>query len=221
MTLNTAMSSHQLAVVIVNFGTGSRVLRIAKKAGVTGGTICLGKGTVNSALLDILDLNDIRKEIVLMIADTDTLWRALEAIALELRLDKPNHGIAFSTNVAGLVGTHGQSSVRKEYRAMEGGTHDAIFVVVDRGKGEDVVDAARLAGSKGATIINARGSGIHEKQTFFSMVIEPEKEIVMILAEKELTGPIVKTIREDLKIDEPGRGIMFILEVSKTYGLYR
>jgi len=43
----------------------------------------------------------------------------------------------------------------------------------------------------------------------------------MILAEKELTDPIVKAIRETMKIDEPGRGIMFILEVNKTYGLYR
>lgn len=221
MTPNAAISSHQLAVVIVNFGTGSKVLKIAKNAGVTGGTICLGRGTVKSALLDMLSLNDVRKEIVLMISDTETAFRALDAISQGLRLDKPNHGIAFSTNLASYFGLRVQSDQRKEFETMEEGLYNAIFTVVDRGKGEEVVDAASAAGSKGATIINARGSGIHEKQTLFSMVIEPEKEIVMILAEKELTDPIVKAIRETMKIDEPGRGIMFILEVNKTYGLYR
>ncbi len=196
-------------------------MKIAKSAGVTGGTICLGKGTVKSALLDILDLNDIRKEIVLMVADTDTAFRALEAVSRGLRLDKPNHGIAFSTNLTGFFGIQGHSDVRKEFTSMEGGMYNAIFAVVDRGKGGDVVDAASSAGSKGATIINARGSGIHEKQTLFSMTIEPEKEIVMILAEKALTDPIVTKIRETMRIDQPGAGIMFVLEVSKTYGLYR
>lgn len=104
---------------------------------------------------------------------------------------------------------------------MEGGIYDAIYTVVDRGKGEDVVEAASSAGSKGATIINARGSGIHEKQTLFSIAVEPEKEIVMILAEKELTDSIIAKIRETLRIDEPGAGIVFVLEVNKTYGLYR
>jgi nitrogen regulatory protein PII len=221
LTLNTTVSSHQLATVIVNFGVGSKVLKLAKSVGVTGGTICLGKGTVKSALLDILDLNDIRKEIVMMVADTETASLALEAISRGLRLDKPNHGIAFSTNVAGFIGTHGQSDVRKEFTTMEGGIYDAIYTVVDRGKGEDVVEAASSAGSKGATIINARGSGIHEKQTLFSIAVEPEKEIVMILAEKELTDSIIAKIRETLRIDEPGAGIVFVLEVNKTYGLYR
>lgn len=77
------------------------------------------------------------------------------------------------------------------------------------------------AGSKGGTIINARGSGIHETSKIFSMAIEPEKEIVLILSEEESTEGIVASIRKKLKIDEPGNGIIFIQEVSKTYGLYK
>jgi nitrogen regulatory protein PII len=42
------------------------------------------------------------------------------------------------------------------------------------------------------------------------MDIEPEKEIVMILSEKDSTEAIVASIRKKLKIDEPGNGIIFI-----------
>ena len=51
------------------------------------------------------------------------------------------------------------------------------------------------------------------------MPIEPEKEVVMILAKNEIVDNISSAIREELKIDEPGMGIMFVLDVNKTYGL--
>jgi len=103
----------------------------------------------------------------------------------------------------------------------EDSLYDAIFVIVDRGKAEAVIDAASKAGSKGGTIIHARGSGIHETSKLFAMEIEPEKEVVLILAEKNLTDPIVSTIREELQIDKPGKGIIFIQAVDRAYGLYK
>ena len=51
------------------------------------------------------------------------------------------------------------------------------------------------------------------------MDIEPEKEIVLILSEKKDTEAIISSIREKLNIKEPGKGIIFVQEVSKVYGL--
>ena len=96
-----------------------------------------------------------------------------------------------------------------------------LNVIVDKGKAEDVIDAATSAGSKGGTIINARGSGIHETSKLFAMEIEPEREIVMILSEYGNTDAIVASIRENLKIDAPGKGIIYIQDVNKTYGIYK
>lgn len=95
-----------------------------------------------------------------------------------------------------------------------------IMAVVDKGKAEDVIESAQKAGSKGGTILNARGSGVHETSKLFSMDIEPEKEIVMILSDENYTEAIVTKIREDLKIDEPGNGIIFVQDVNQTYGIY-
>lgn len=81
------------------------------------------------------------------------------------------------------------------------------------------MEAATKAGSRGGTIINARGSGIHETHTLFAMAIEPEKEIVLILSENNTTEAIVAAIRQELRVDEPGNGIIFVLDVNETYGL--
>ncbi len=220
MGVNTDLTQIELLSVIVNFGLGSKVLKIAKQNGILGGTIFLGKGTANSHLLEILDLSDVRKEIVLMVAEKSIASQAIEEINRRFDFNKPKHGIAYTIPITSLLGAScGNYYNLKEGRGVENTMYHAIFTVVDKGNAETVIDAATSAGSRGATIINARGSGIHENNMLFSMAIEPEKEIVMILAKSELTEAIVAAIRENLKIDDPGNGIMFIQDVNKTYGL--
>ena len=68
----------ELIYVIVNYGMGSRILHKAKKYGIPGGTIFLGRGTVSNALLNFLSLYDERKEIVMMGTDQETANYALK-----------------------------------------------------------------------------------------------------------------------------------------------
>ena len=211
----------ELVCVIVNFGIGSKLLKIAKQCGITGGTILLGTGTIKNRILEFLDLYEIRKEIVLMIAEKTVAYNALEELERSFNFAKPNHGIAFSVPVKNTFGlTSFKDNHFKESRGAENTMYNVIFTVVDRGKADAVIEAANQAGSRGATIINARGSGIHETGKLFAMDIEPEKELVMVLSEQDLTDTIASSIREKLKIDEPGNGIIFIQDVNKTYGLY-
>lgn len=211
----------ELLCVIVNFGCGSKIINCAKKHGITGGTIFLGKGTNRNPILEFLELSEIRREIVLMAAEKSTAYTALEELNKKFNFVKPNHGIAISTSIMNIFGTKSLTSKNiAESRGVESSMYNLIFIVVDRGKAELVVEAANKAGSRGATIINARGSGIHETSKLFAMEIEPEKEIVLIISQNDLTESIVSSIRDDLEIDKPGNGVMFIQEVNKTYGLY-
>jgi len=219
---HTELANIELLTIIVNFGMGSKVLHIAKQCGINGGTICLGRGTVHNRFLDLLGLYDVRKEIVRMISSKEAVHRLVQALDHEFKFDKPNHGIAYTTSISSVIGSRRYSS-EKSVEGTEGERpmYHAIHIVVDRGKAEDVVDAATKAGSRGATIINARGSGIHETSKVFAMDIVPEKEIVLILSESDKTEAIVESIRQQFHIDEPGKGIIFIQEVIKTYGLYK
>lgn len=222
MELNPCDGDFELICVIVNFGSGSRVLKQAKKNGIKGGTIFLGKGTIKNHLLEILDLNDIRKEIVIMTGCSHIVKEVLVKLDKEFQFKKPYHGIAFSMSVAGFLGAGNYIyNDKHKKKGDENIMYHSITVIVDKGKGELVMEAAEKAGTKGGTIINARGSGIHETSKLFSMEIEPEKEIVLILSEVHLTEKIVKSISKELEIERPGNGIIFIQDVNKTYGIYK
>jgi nitrogen regulatory protein PII len=222
MTDHTEIENIELVCIIVNFGLGGKVLQIAKHCGVKGGTVFLGKGTVNNRILEFLALSDVRKEIVLMISSRHSIELLVQELDREFKFEKPNHGIAFTTSITSVIGARSYRSEKYvEGRGANEPMYNSITVVVDKGKAEDVIDAATKAGSRGGTIINARGSGIHETSKVFSMDIVPEKEIVIILSTGENTDAIIESIRTELKIDEPGNGIIYIQEVNKTYGLYK
>lgn len=212
-----------LFIAVVDLGMGSRILNEAKKIGVSGGTIFLGRGTVKKPILELLGLDEVKKEIVFMISDKKLENKLHEVLTGKFHLDKPNKGIIFSSPVNRIVGVRNYNESVEDSRIggkndME---HEVLFTIVERGLGQEVVDAATSAGSRGATIINARGSGIHENTMFFSMNIEPEKEIVMIIIEKEKSDKVIKSIKEAMHIDEPGKGVMFAMDVSKTSGLLK
>lgn len=98
--------------------------------------------------------------------------------------------------------------------------YQAIYTIVDKGKAEWVIEAAAKGGASGGTVINARGSGIHETEKIFQMAIEPEKELVLILAKCNLVEGICQNIREELHIDDPGKGIIFVQDVRSAFGLF-
>jgi len=212
--------SWQLLTVIVDCSAGSRVLKIARQNGISGGTIVIGRGTYQASG-NIWDEDlEVRKELVLMIADQKTIDRAMDQISRILRLDKPNRGIAFILSIMDLMGStacrlDSQLQQQERVNTME----KAIFVIVDRGSAELVVEAAESAGARGATLINARGAGVHETSRLFSMDIEPEKEIVLILAEEAVSGPIMEAVSRSVHLDEPGKGILFAVDVQKSFGL--
>ena len=221
MTSFDGSSSFELIYVIVNYGMGSKILRKVKDCGISGGTVFLGRGTVNNSLLNFLSLYDERKEIVLLGTDKLKAEQALIELDKEFQFKKPNHGIAFTTSACEIFGSRCyKCEEKKEERGVDNPMYKIIITIVNRGKAEDVIDAAKAAGSKGGTIINARGSGVNETRRLFHMDIEPEKEMVMILSKEDVADAIVSSIKECLDIDKPGNGIIFIQNVDKVYGIY-
>lgn len=208
-----------MIVIIVDRGNGSKVLDIARESGVQGGTVFYGIGTANRNILDYLGLNDKKKEIIILVANEEEGTLAIENISREMEFDQPNKGIAYVEEVLNVWGTRSSETGNREYERGEEVMYNAIYTIVDRGKADEVIDAAQEAGSMGGTVIHARGSGIGQRQKVFNITIEPEKEIVLILSKVETTEGIVNSIREKMEIDKPGKGIIYVTDVKKTYGI--
>lgn len=219
--MNLDIDNLILFCCIMDYGKGSKALKLAKKTGAVGGTIFLGKGTIRNELLNILGLLEIRKEIFLAIVDKELEDIFYDEMNNKFGLDKPNHGIAFSIFIKSfLKGTKGKYLTSTKNKDVRNVDYEAIFVIVDKGLSGDVIDSAQAAGSKGGTVIHARGSGIHEKAKLFDIEIEPEKDIVLILSKVTQAEKIVNSIKKSLNICKPGAGIIFVLDVNKTLGLY-
>ena len=98
-------------------------------------------------------------------------------------------------------------------------TYELIFCIVNTGFSGTVMDAARSAGATGGTILRGRGSAGKEAEDFFHIQIEPEKEIVMILAPVEIKDNIMTSIYREAGLASAGQGIIFSLPVTRTAGL--
>jgi nitrogen regulatory protein PII len=211
-----------LFCTILDFGKGSKVLRFSRELGALGGTIFLGRGTVRSELLKKFGLVDIRKEIFITMVDDTQEDAFYDNMIRKFHLDKPHHGIAFSIPLKQCEKLNGNKYISNpEKKGVNKVDYEAIFVIVDKGSLDDVLDAAGAAGSTGGTVIHGRGSGVQEKVRLFNIEIEPEKDIILILSKKEKTEPIVNSIKDRLNIEEPGAGVIFILDVTRTLGLYQ
>ena len=98
-------------------------------------------------------------------------------------------------------------------------TYELIFCIVNTGFSGTVMDAARSAGATGGPILRGRGSAGKEAEDFFHIQIEPEKEIVMILAPVEIKDNIMTSIYKEAGLASAGQGIIFSLPVTRTAGL--
>ncbi|MGB4702945.1 MAG: P-II family nitrogen regulator [Syntrophomonadaceae bacterium] len=102
---------------------------------------------------------------------------------------------------------------------MEGIAYDLIVTIVNKGRAEKVMEAAKKAGAEGATILYGRGSGIHEKAKLFGIVIEPEKEIILTLVPADISQEVLESILKEAELHKPNKGIAFIVPVSKVAGI--
>lgn len=94
-----------------------------------------------------------------------------------------------------------------------------IVAIVSKGNAETVMDAAKKAGAEGGTIINGRGTGIHENLKLFGISIEPEKEIIFILIDTLRSEKVLHSVSKAAELHLPGKGIAFVLEVEQVVGI--
>jgi len=94
-----------------------------------------------------------------------------------------------------------------------------IIAMVKTKETDRIVTAAKAAGGTGATIIPARGTGIHEAKSFFGLTLEAQTDVVLFLLEENLVDATLKAIYETGRFREPGTGIAFVVDVERAVGL--
>ncbi|MFW6117869.1 MAG: P-II family nitrogen regulator [Chloroflexota bacterium] len=94
-----------------------------------------------------------------------------------------------------------------------------IVSIVRNGWGDRVLEASCQAGAEGGTVILGRGVGVHERQKFLGIIIEPEREIVLSITYADKKDAILEAIVNAGELDKPGTGVAFVLPVEKIVGV--
>lgn len=97
--------------------------------------------------------------------------------------------------------------------------YELVFCVVNNGYSETVMSSARAAGAKGGTVITATGTANPKAESFFGVTIVPNKEIVLILVDKDIKEAVLHNLYRDVGLKTAGQGIAFTLPVNDVVGL--
>ena len=97
--------------------------------------------------------------------------------------------------------------------------YEMIFCIVNAGHSQTVMDAATRSGARGGTIIRGRGTADPEAEQFFHLAVQPDKEILLILVDKEIKDSVLKAVHHEAGLDRESQGMAFSLPVDEAVGL--
>lgn len=102
---------------------------------------------------------------------------------------------------------------------MTTNNHEVIFAIVNADYADDAMHVAREQGARGGTIINARGVAREKDAAFFGITIHAEKEILMLVVEKEIRDQVLHALYKQMGMQQKAQGIVFSLPVTDVAGL--
>ena len=94
-----------------------------------------------------------------------------------------------------------------------------VMAIVNQGFSEEVMDAAKPVGATGGTVFHSRRVGNEDKMKFWGISVQPEREVVLILARKEDKLNIMQAIGRKCGINSKAQGIVLSLPVDSTAGM--
>lgn len=101
---------------------------------------------------------------------------------------------------------------------MDSQNMKALYIVVNTGFAEKIVDLALTNGASGATIINARGICMTHKQVM-GISADTEKEVVLILTDEPTAKRIMEAVHNYAGFKTHAHGICFCIALERVVGL--
>ncbi len=200
-------------------------LNFYKENKIKIGNISYGKGTAAFEMLNYLGLEEDEKTIHTTVI-TDNSWSKLKkGLEKEIRIDVPGVGICFTVPLSSFGGKRelcylldGQEFNKGEEKTMEKTKYELIVAISNYGYNTQVINAAKLAGARGGTLLHGKGIGLKEAQRFLGVSLVSEKEIILIVTSREDKNKIMSSIMENVGIKSKAGTICFSLPVDDVAG---
>lgn len=218
----------QALFTIVDYSTREKVEALFLKHKLPLNYVTHGHGAASQEIYDILGFGEPKKAILLSILSEFKANHMLQIMSAEINLNRPGTGIAFTIPINGCSNILTQLCSSLEINELleseavpmvQNETYDLILTIVNSGDFDRVMEVARASGANGGTLVHARGLTTEETSKFLGITIQPEKEIVMVLASHESKHKIMENITKEMGLSTSYKGICFSIPVSSTLGL--
>lgn len=189
-----------------------------------------GHGTANSDILDYLGLGETKKNVTFSIVAENKIPNIFSRLEQNMHLNRHGNGVAFSlplSCISNVLTCLDGNCVEEEKVAKEceeiimksDRMYELIIVLVTQGYREQTMEAAKAAGANGGTVVHTKAIGNSQAAKFLEITVQPEKELIMILAKRELKSAIMESMNKAVGINSKAKGIMFSLPVDEAIGL--
>jgi nitrogen regulatory protein PII len=111
-------------------------------------------------------------------------------------------------------------TLTRKFSFPDVGAHlNLITCILQRGLANKAAHAAMDTGAAGATILPARGMGLGQLMSALGHGIIPQKEVILIVANKAQSRKIFDAITKAAELDKPGHGIAFTSPIFEVSGM--
>lgn len=188
----------------------------------------IATGTASGEVIHLLGLDSIEKEVIITTLTKKLADEMLIKMTHQLYLGTPDSGVAFTVQLSGgsasilklLQTLDDEKEIEKDGEIMEN-KYTMIMAFVDQGYSEEVMAAARPAGARGGTVFHSRHVGSQEAEHHWGIAVQEEREIVLIVAERDKKLEIMKAISESCGLQTEAHGFVISVPVDSVAGLYK
>jgi len=219
---------YEALITILDYSLRDSLIKVLKKCHIPVFLLTHGYGTAESVIYEILGYGGPKKVVSLSL-QTETMSRyILDQLQQEIDFSKPATGIVCTISLSSISSALSQAIMEAGKNLELGGyevsglpkeDYHLIITIVNSGYFEQVMEAAKAAGATGGTFLHAQGLGAKEAIKYLGITIQPEKDLVLILAPKEKRRAIMESITSKVGINTKGKGICFSLPVNYAIGL--
>ncbi|MBE5966034.1 MAG: hypothetical protein E7255_03580 [Lachnospiraceae bacterium] len=211
------MENELLLTIIIESGKGSAVLNFMREMGIRNAICLLGKGVIQNKFLEMMEINEVYKEIILAPIPFKLRDELLDRLKTRFHLEKKNHGMAFLVPLAGALqdaAMHWDTSGLSSAVICD---YTAILLIVDKSRQEIATEICHRAGYYGGIAIKAHGSA-SKLNIVLDRMVEPEKEVMLMLLQTRLADRLTAILNEQLQLDKPNTGILIRMGVNQVLG---
>jgi nitrogen regulatory protein PII len=215
---NIVLNPAKLLLAIVSEADGASAVTTIKRSGARGGTkisaqgqYFIGRGSTGETTPEAVILS-------LMFDEADKVVQELCRVSREATAHI--HGLALILDATALMRAWDKTKSLEDAPKRTGSErvstdHTLITCIIIRGHATNVLKAARQAGARGGTILNAYGTGTEDDIKFFGISLVQEKEILLIVAKNDQVSAILESVNQMPVFSNPGGGIAFTSPVEK------